>query len=285
MAAIFGEDSAVATIDVDEDSPVLMRKIQVILFWLIHQQDLHCTQKTFYNNIAQKEPLASVVLGSSLICPEPEAQDVLLSIFAKRDAPPTDPDAAALHLGPVPFKNPFGASVLRCGIEACGEPFCDFNIEQLDERVVEIIRQARTQHLIKAFGIRGHFEDSGNGMPEPSAAGKPPTSIHTNLHIGIVRTWAEHTREERRVIIDGEDEREAFVGEVLEEICAQGRGDVFKKDIGQDIRAALPSFFEVLAQALRLDGKDDEDIAVYEHDFEQNKVKAKIEWELKARNQ
>lgn len=264
-----------------EDKLSLMRKIQVIVFWLIHQQKAHCTVQTFLNRMQHKEHIASAALDPSLTVPESELYAILLSIFAARsNTQLINADAAHVHEGLVPFKTPFGASVLRCGVEACNEPFHRGGPQ---DAILDIdgIRKARAEHLIKVYGIQGRFEGS-NGLPERAGASKSPSSTHTNMHISVVRTWSECSREKRRAILDDESEREGFVTSVRKRICEQGRGDIFQSEINRDIREALPSFFEVLGQALRLQGENDEDITIYEHDFEQNSMEAKIRYELRA---
>jgi hypothetical protein len=223
------------------------------------------------------------VLDANLSVPESAIRPLLLSIFTKEGAQFIDPAVATLHINTlIPFKNPFGASVLQCGAEACGEPFYTTDLIDSTPKDIENIRLARTQHLVKVFGIQGRFEKSGTGLPEPSSKGKPPSSTHTNMHIGIARTWAELSREKRKAVVQGGEERGAFVADVRKRICKQGRGDVFKRDIDKDVMGVLPSFFDILGLALRVDGKSDEDVTVYEHDFDQNKMEAKVRWELEV---
>jgi hypothetical protein len=84
----------------------------------------------------------------------------------------------------------------------------------------------------------------------------------------------------RRAIVEGGDARKEFVGSVKRRLCVEGRGDIFSKEIERDIGALLPSLFEVLAVALRAQGKSGEDVALYEHDFEDNRLQEKIVYEL-----
>lgn len=256
-----------------------MHKMQALLFWLIYQQHSPCTAQTFFTTISQNEHLASAVLDSKLLVPEAELHAILLSIFARWGTQPIDADAATLHTGLIPFRNPFGASVLRCGIETCSEPFVDegqLETGKLDARVLHRIRQARARHLIHVFGLKGRFENSQTGLPERCATGTPPTSIHTSLHVSVVRAWAERTPEKRRGIIDNEDDRETFVAEVSRKVCELGRGNVYQSGIEKDVRVVLPSFFEVLGKVVGAEG----DVAAYEHDFEKNGLEHKIRFEL-----
>lgn len=266
----------------EEDTASVMRKIQVILFWLIYNQTTHCTAQRFFSNVGQREHLASAVLDASLTVPESECRSLLLSIFARESANLINASETASHESRVPFSNPFGASVMHCGIESCGAAFCDTDMQDFSPQGIQRLRDARAKHLVDAFGILGRFETSSTGLPEPTAAGKPPKSIHVNLHIGIARTWAEHSREERRAIIEDAEAREAFVVEVRRKICEQRRGDVFRSKIDENVRSVLPSFFSIIALALRLEGKSDQDITIYEHDFARNRVEDKVRWELRA---
>jgi hypothetical protein len=265
-----------------EDKQKIMHKVQVILFWLVFKQRRHCTAQSFFNKINHEEHLATAVLNPYLSVPESELRAIVLSVFAMQDGELIDLDAANIHCAIVPFVTPFGPSVLRCGVEACSKTFCNVDNLDITPQKIQAIRQARSQHLIKVFGIRGRFEKAETGLPERVATGKPPSSIHVSLHIGVARTWAEQTQEQRRAILDDENAREEFVMNVRKRICEQARGDIFRLDIDEDIRNVLPSFYEVLKQALRLEGRSGDDITIYEHDFAQNKMDKKIRWELKA---
>jgi hypothetical protein len=266
-----------------EHATTVMHKTQILLFWLLFTQYGHCTAQTFFTRITHDEHLAQAILDPKLTLPISEHHNILLSLFATYSATLINPAQAASHNTLVPFANPFGASVLRCGVPNCAQPFCDvtaLNSQAITPKVVEVVRKARTQHLVDVFGIRGRFERSDTGLPERAAPGQPPTSIHVNLHISIVREWAERTQDVRRAIVEGGDARKEFVGSVKRRLCVEGRGDIFSKEIERDIGALLPSLFEVLAVALRAQGKSGEDVALYEHDFEDNRLQEKIVYEL-----
>ncbi|KAF2677159.1 hypothetical protein K458DRAFT_481534 [Lentithecium fluviatile CBS 122367] len=274
----------------NEDKQIIMHKTQAILFWLIYQQRSHCTAQTFFSTLTQTQHLAPAVLNAHLTVPSPELRSLLLSIFAEADAHPIDAEAATLHTAPVPFASPFGASVLRCGIAACGAPFCNveaLDAEALDMRTLDGIRQARAHHLVHVFGMQGRFEHSATGLPERTATGDPPTSIHVSLHACIVRAWVEQSPEKRRAVVKHADQRGAFAAEVRKRVCELGRGNVHRSGIEGNVLGVLPSFFEVLRLALRMEGRgnddDDDDVAVYEHDFERNGVGAKVAFELAAK--
>lgn len=267
-----------------------MHKLQLLLFWLLFTQRGHCTPQTFFTRITHDSPLAAAVLSPTLPVPPSEHKNTLLSIFATHNADLINPSQTAEHNSLIPFANPFGASVLRCGLPSCAHPFVDrtttLHPSTVSPADVDAIRRARAAHLIAVFGIRGRFETSATGLPEPTAAGagRPPSSVHSNMHISIARAWSGQTVDARRGIVAGGAARVDFVGTVREMLCVEGRGDVFNARLERDVDALLPSFFEVLGAALRGEGKSGEDVAVFEHDFRQNKMLSKVVRELMMEN-
>ncbi|KAF1927970.1 uncharacterized protein M421DRAFT_421171 [Didymella exigua CBS 183.55] len=261
----------------------IMHKIQILLFWLLFTQRGHCTAQTFFNLTTHSEPLAPAVLDPKLSVPVSSHQHILLSIFAQHNAALINPTQAESHNTLIPFANPFGASVLRCGVPSCAQPFCDamsLDSQAITPEIATAVRKARTKHLVNVFGIRGRFERSDTGLPERAAVGHPPTSIHTNMHASIVREWVERDQDARRAIVRGGAVRVEFVKDVRKRLCSKGRGDIFNAQIERDTEALLPNFFEALAAALRGQSKSGEDVALYEHNFEMNRLQDKIEYEL-----
>ncbi|KAJ4310016.1 hypothetical protein N0V94_008652 [Neodidymelliopsis sp. IMI 364377] len=273
-----------ATSDIESTKhKTVMRKTQVLLFWLLFTQRNHCTAQTFFTRISHHEHLAPAILDLLLTVPTSEYQHILLSIFAKHDANLINPSLTASHQTLIPFANPFGASVLHCGAATCNERFCTLDSSQeITTHDIETIRKARTKHLVDVFGICGRFERSDTGLPERAAAGRPPTSTHSNLHMSIVREWSKRVTDVREGIVAGGAERERFVAGVRRRLCEEGRGDIFNAEIDRDTEALLPSFFAVLARALRMEGGTGENVAVYEHNFLRNSLETKIRWELDA---
>ncbi|KAL0253172.1 hypothetical protein SLS55_010625 [Diplodia seriata] len=249
----------------------------------------------------------------------------------------------ARHTGPSPFTTPFGPSVLRCCYPACREPFLSADqaaeLENLyagdgddgkpwPPRVLDRLRQARARHLAAVFALDA-ADSNQTGLPAVTASPAPPRSTHYNLHVSIARAWGRligdgdgdgdvvgrNKRAIAAAVVAGgavgtqEDEAaqqqlSAFVDDVRREICASGRGDVFRASLDDETRMALPSFLEALGVALRLEeeqrvgagagaagddgegdgGRDvdvDVDVAAYVHDWEQNKLEAKVRWELR----
>ncbi|ORY18318.1 hypothetical protein BCR34DRAFT_554015 [Clohesyomyces aquaticus] len=265
-----------------------MQKLQLMLFWLIYSQKSHCTAQTFFSKIRHNEHLASAVFDPTLSVPEPELHDTLRSIFVKPAGEFINVEAAAVHNAAViPFTNPFGASVIRCGVAACGKSFIPEHVDRDIDAALASVKQIhdnRAKHLIEVFGIRGRFEKACTGLPEVTAVGSPPSSSHINLHIAVAKTWAELPAEKRRavVVVDEEGEREDFVAAVRKRICKQRRGDIFRGQIDDDIKAVLPSFFKVLGEASKVEGGTEGDMTLFEHEFKENKLDWKIRYELEA---
>ncbi|KAF4554550.1 Hypothetical protein D9617_4g003050 [Elsinoe fawcettii] len=253
------------------DQFALMRRAQLLAFWLLFHLPGHTRAKTFFANLRQSQPLASSILNVA----QPALSDgvvmpILTSIFRATD--PSDHAFFARHSGGCAFATPYGASVLRCGFPACREWFIkpdklpaadsEWSLKWLDR-----VRQARAAHLVRAFGVDESFEKQAQtGMPVP-LDGKAPTSIHVNLHISIARVWSRIDRNERKQACGGA--LDEFVALVEQEICANGRGDIFRDGVAQKIRLVMPSFLEVLQEVAAAAGVDVED---YEHDWQQNKL-------------
>jgi hypothetical protein len=265
------------------DKLLLMRKIQLAVFWLIFKFSGGVPSVArFISRVQQTQHYGYAVMEPSCTVPESELHSFLLSIFpsSTQDARPIDSEAARLHTGYVPFKSPFGPSVLRCGIEKCGESFHIGDPNDSPNNIRAIIH-ARTNHLIKSYGLLGRFEKS-TGFPQPITGGNPPGCVHTNIHQNIVCTWASMSVPERQAVVSDAEKETAFVEKVKERIGAQHKGNIYAETIEDHVRNVLPSFYRVLKEALRLEGKCDDDIAIYQHNFQNKGLKWKIEYELRA---
>ncbi|KAL1649116.1 hypothetical protein SLS58_001688 [Diplodia intermedia] len=191
-------------------------------------------------------------------------------------------------------------------------------------RVLDRLRQARARHVAAVFAVDDAASfvaaDSPTGLPAVTASPAPPRSTHCNLHVSIARAWArigDDVGRKRAIAaavvtnaataagtedVEAAEQQQqrqlsAFVDDVRREICASGRGDVFRASLDEETRMALPSFVEALGVALRLerrgaaaagDGGEGEgeggrvvDVAAYVHDWDQNKLEAKVRWELR----
>ena len=258
----------------------MCRRIQLAVFWAIFTQQAHTTPKTFFRIVAEREPLAAVILGKSddlaVDVPEAPVIEVLTSIFREHG-----PQLDAVHSNDKspPFVSPFGASVLRCGLEGCSFQFFTPGLagEPTTLPDPDTVRQRRAQHFKEIFGGQN---SSATGLPEPTQAPKAPTSSHCNLHRSIARVWSGLDRPTKQKLFLGEDERvlATFVSQVIFELCAEnGRGDIYQSGLDKATRDLLPSFFEALRRASGRLGL--EDPVDYVHDWTQNSLAAKIEYE------
>lgn len=263
----------------------VVRKVQVIVFWLLFKQKGHCTAQTFFNRMRESESLGITVLDLEAALPRQAHQATLLSIFASHDTTLIDAKAAARHLSAVtPFANPFGASVLRCAVETCAVKFSTItNPSDLNLKTVQKIRDARTKHLITVFGIKNRFEKSTTGLPERTHP-HAPSSLHMNLHISIVREWVAHSIHERQCIVTDPSAHDDFVRKVRQRLCKEGRGNIYQDRLDRDTKALMPSFFKVLRKAVEMQGGSGE-VWEYEHDLDKNGVENKVRWEIEAQRE
>ncbi|KAH4104956.1 hypothetical protein HBH69_169130 [Parastagonospora nodorum] len=254
-----------------------MRKIQLILYWLLFTQKGHCTAQTFFTRMRDAEPLATTVLSVQSPLPALAHYDTLLSIFASHNAHLINAKLTACHVSAVvPFANPFGASVLHCG--ACDFKFTNVTkANQMSEKNVQKLRHERAKHLIAVFGLASRFEKSTTGLPERTS---PPTSLHFNLHMSIVREWEGLSTELRKEVVTDERAKEDFVGAVRKRLCSEGRGNIHQDDLDKDTRALLPSFFRILKRALEGEGKKEMEVWDFEFDRDKGGVGEKARWEL-----
>lgn len=271
----------------------LCRRIQLVIFWAAFTQKGHVSPKTFFHTIRQREPLApSVVDGlraSSVPIPEHLITETLTSIFWSSVTVSIDDVHNNDRIAP--FANPFGPSVLQCAFSGCEVKFYDEDSGATPDP--DQVRRLRAQHLKQIFGGPG-FQTSSTGLPEPTQAPEAPSAGHCNLHSAIARVWSKTTRERKVALIKsikqlptGEEARnnnrnptDRFVSEVQMQICVDsGRGDIYQSLEGC-IETHLPSFLEALRIASKRAGLADETGVDYVHDWTQNKIAAKIKYEL-----
>lgn len=271
----------------------LCRRVQLVIFWAAFMQKGHMSPKTFFHTIRQREPLAPSVLdglmGSSVPIPEHLIMETLTSIFWSSVTKSVDDVHNNDRIAP--FANPFGASVLQCAFSGCEVKFYDEDSGHTPDP--DQVRRLRAQHLKQIFGGPG-FQTSSTGLPEPTQAPEAPSAGHCNLHSAIARVWSEATRERKVALIksikqlptgeearnDNKNPTDHFVSEVQMQICVgSGRGDIYQSLEGC-IQTHLPSFLEALRIASKRAGLADETGVDYVHDWTQNKIAAKIEYEL-----
>jgi hypothetical protein len=268
----------------------IMPRIQLLSFWLVYFQRGHSSAKTFFINLRTNQPLAATVLNPTAALPWSVVSPVLLSPF-RNEAEFLNQQIALAHANcTVPFKTPYGASVLGCGTPGCSQSFIPSQMQNesgtWSPKNLDRLRQARAKHLIDAFGISQTFAENQTGLPESTSMPTAPTSAHTSLHISITRTWAGLAVDERRAVVSAFNTDSAgpkvvkFITAARKEVCGVSRrGDIYNSRIGEEILALLPSFFEVLREALTLEGQAAQDIAIFEHKFEDNTIAWKTKYE------
>lgn len=257
----------------------VVAKIQMLLFWLIYHQSAHVTAQNFIKHISDKEHLAKAVLDPTLPVPKASLQSLLLSIFVNPNEH-IDPSLAQLHKEVPLFTSPFGPSVLHCAFKNCNVSFVPRNFVS-NSKNFDLIRQARRDHLIESFGIKGRFEQNQTGLPEVTSSPEAPSCSHYNLHVEVARAWAALPAEAKHEVLKGHGSTyDVFITTVRVRVSSTKRGDVFSQKIESDIREVLPSFFQALRTALRIDGKDENDVTAYKHDFTKNTMEHKALYEL-----
>ena len=262
----------------------LVCRIQLVVFWALFTQKGHTTPKTFFANLKIREPLAPAVLDLKAEAPCKAMNEILLSIFCP------NADSNALRkthdTGPLPpFVSPYGASVLRCGIPGCGVKFYS-DTDTATAKMHITVREGRARHLVEAYGADATFA-SPTGLPESTQTPKSPSSYHNTLHISTARTWAKLIRSGRQAIADAIDkgnnsiEVAKFIEDVRHEVCVKSRrGNIYSATIETEVRQLLPSLLTALRTASDRLGLDDRSGVAFEHDWAQNTIKSKMEYEL-----
>ncbi|ESZ94524.1 hypothetical protein SBOR_5104 [Sclerotinia borealis F-4128] len=291
----------------EEEVTHMIPRIQILAFWLVYHQFAHTSAKTYVAQLRSKEPLAVVLLDTKVVVPESVVSEILLSIFIDSESEFKNKEIYTSHENVViPFASPFGASVLHCGAPDCGVSFLPEEVSlkriadgevEWSARLSDQVRRKRRDHLVDVFGILGEInkgkekERNETGLPGVTKIPERPSEIHTCMRIGMAKTWAKLTREERKYLAgvlaiswsgDGDEGNEGVIGEFVmkarKQICGIGRGNVFSATMERDIRAMLPSLLEVLRLDIIMEGKEgvDGDVSAFEYDFGGNRVEGKI---------
>ncbi len=257
-------------------------RIQLVTFWALYAQKGHTTPKTFFANIKSREPLAPAILDPTTTVPQKAIQEVLMSIFCPVKA------SQNVHLSNImpPFASPFGASVLRCGIPGCGFEFHSKHDTQKGSEVAsQRIRARRAEHFSNVYGS-GPSYASQTGLPDPTTPPKAPSSYHNTLHISTARVWSKLDYHQKQAISEGilghDDPAVAnFMRDVCLEICFRShRGNIYSATIEDEVRTILPSFLVALRMASQNSGLEDTTGLSYVHDWTENTIVGKMEYEL-----
>ncbi|KAL8887367.1 MAG: hypothetical protein Q9215_005054 [Flavoplaca cf. flavocitrina] len=271
-----------------ESQEMVISRLQLVTFWVLYTQKGHTTPKTFFANIASREPLAPAVLDPAAPhLPQNEVKNVLLSIFCDeaRLKKSLTAQTRDLHLGRAmpPFATSFGASVLSCGFPGCSTKF--YSADDLKKGVEAAgngIRTRRAQHFADVFGIPGEFQ-SQTGLPDPTLAPKAPSSYHNTLHMSIARAWSRLPVNKKKAIFSATESAtlDSFIVDVRIQLCATShRGNIYSSTIDEEVRTLLPSFFKALRVASEREGLEDRSGAAYVHDWTKNKIVEKMGYEL-----
>ncbi|KAL8766869.1 MAG: hypothetical protein Q9209_006465 [Squamulea sp. 1 TL-2023] len=265
----------------------VVSRLQLVIFWALYTQQGHTTPKTFFANIASREPLAPAVLDPTAALPQGEVKTVLISIFCDKAHLRKNMTARMrdIHFGEAmpPFASPYGASVLRCGFPGCHAEFGskDDLYNNGVEAAGHTIRTRRAKHFAEVFGIPGVF-NSQTGLPEKTQAPKAPTSYHITLHISTARAWSHLEVEQKETIVSGDDLAiTSFAAAVRHELCANShRGNIYSATVDAEVRSVLPSFLEALKVASEKMGLEDRSGVAYVHDWTKNTIMGKMAYEL-----
>ena len=268
----------------DADATLIAR-LQMVVFWALFHLQHHTKPKTFFTKMRNEFPLAISILNTKLIFSDAAVCENLMSIFAPK---PTSSDVFLLHNSDEvpPYASPYGASVLKCGIAACGKAF--YGEEDLEKGRITLqgLRDGRREHLHQVFNLAEVA--SSPGLPEPTSAPKPPLSNNITLHISVARVWARADRQTRLELMRAVDDRrndeeklKEFVSDCRAQICGEsGRGNIYRRDIDKVISAVLPSFMKALRKASRKNGLEDDRGCSWEMNFADNNLEWKMKYEM-----
>lgn len=276
------------TFNVDpRDWTFFMRKVQFGVLWMLSRKE------KFYEVHLHDSDFQKAINDAAISVPDSEIQNLLACIFTPLDKELfLDPDSAQLHAERVPpFANLWGPSVLRCGVEGCTVPFLALDRDtSVEPHHVDMMKKNRAQHLLHAYGLK-HEVENGTYSDWPMKSKNPSSLLGMNVHSSIVKTWIAHSQASRRAVLrdmessvspGGQDEYELFIMDVKETSSKHHEGNICEPRFDRYIRDALPSFFSVLAEALRLEGKDEEDITGYKHKFAEKNMESRIRFEMEA---
>lgn len=260
-------------------------RLQIVTWWALFTQKGHTTPKFFFSTIRSHQPLAPGVLNPTATLPESAIHGVLTSIFCPT-MQSNSVQQAHLSTEMPPFVSPFGPSVLHCGEADCGQKFySDKDFEAGPEAMALIVRENRASHFKKIYAVQSALKND-TGLPEPTAAPTAPVSYHNTLHVSTARVWSQLPHERRKAIADsvagGNDAPiSAFARDVRLEVCANSkRGNIYSNSIEDEVRKILPSLLAALKVASEKAELEDQTGLGYVYDWELNKMRAKVEWEL-----
>ncbi|KAJ6558278.1 hypothetical protein B0H19DRAFT_1261806 [Mycena capillaripes] len=228
--------------------------LQYIAFRLFIE-DSHQTPKGYFQRASQ----ADVHMRTAITNPQALTPAAVEPLFTEMwGGVPNEPDHVNITEATIArFVSPYSASVLRCSLPGCPVRF-DANGTDL-----ESIRAARAAHLAQVYAIKGRQPQNANGLPENTGRLAAPTMSHVTLHSSISKSWRALDMDTRLAIL-------AEVGP-----GASRSGDIYDKNLREEVGWVLPSFFVALHTAAQMKQVEDVDL-----ELNGNSLAARIEWEL-----
>ncbi|KAF7305495.1 hypothetical protein HMN09_00802300 [Mycena chlorophos] len=251
--------------------------LQYIAFRLF-TEDAHQTPKGYFQRAAE----ADVHMQTATTKPQELTVEIVRPLFTAmwagvpNDMAHCNVDAETI----APFVSPYSASVLHCGFAKCS---VRFDTEGTDP---EAIRKARAAHLTQVYSFQG-VAPNPNGLPENTGRLAAPNTNNVTLHASISKSWRALDMDARWLTLaevkKGFDTEgpwmSEFIRKVMDHICLEsGRGNVYTKNMREEIGWVLPSFFKALHTAAEMKGLTDD----AELELVENSLHARIKWELEV---
>ena len=102
---------------------LMASRIQIVVFWALFTQKSHTMPRTFFQNIANQNPLTYQILNPNAPVAEKAIREFLMSIYVPYRK--VDKHHSGSIVGLPPFVSPYGPSVLKCGFPGCDVRFYD----------------------------------------------------------------------------------------------------------------------------------------------------------------
>ncbi|KAF7328780.1 hypothetical protein MVEN_02506700 [Mycena venus] len=241
-------------------------------------EDSHQTPKGYFQRAAQADVHMHTVTSKPQDLTRAIAEPLFTGMWGGQPKAPDHVNVTADTIAR--FVSPYSPSVLRCGLPGCPVRF------DVNGHDPESIRQARAAHLAQVYAIEGKQPKVANGLPENTGRLEAPTTGHVTLHSSISKTWRSLDRDARLAILNevvfgapvdvAKPPMAGFIAAILDHICIiSARGDIYEKNLRDNVVWVLPSFFAALHIAAQMKKVDDADLELVE-----NSLAARIEWEL-----
>ncbi|KAF7333525.1 hypothetical protein MVEN_02368700 [Mycena venus] len=253
--------------------------LQYLAFRLFFE-DSHQTPKGYFQRAAQ----ADIHMHTTTSKPQDLTRAIVEPLFTGMwGGQPAEPDHVNVTVDTIArFVSPYSPSVLRCGLSGCS---VRFDVNGYDP---ESIRKARAAHLAQIYAIKGKNPAVANGLPENTRRLEAPTTTHVTLYSSISKTWRTLDQAARQAILSevvpgapvnvAKPHMAGFVAAILNHVClVSARGDIYSKNLRNQVGWVLPSFFVALHTAAQMKKVDDADLELV-----RNSLEARIKWELEV---